>query len=170
MSAIPTGGIYFYKVKPDVLESFRGTTAHAMAEKAAAASFGALLIGASQYVERRLPLAKLAPAEAHRLRLLSVLQDTEPAEPESSWWHNLWLGSWEGMVGIGISGNYDDLDFLINQYGHEAVQIYFPFPRTWAKGPKSGDGQLLLLFTRQGLRRAARKPISPGSSSLNQTD
>jgi hypothetical protein len=161
MSAIPTSGVYFYKVPPVVLESFRAATAHAMAVKEAAASFGALVMGASQYVDRGLPLAKLLPAEAHRLGLLSVLQDAAPPEPESSWWHNLWLGSWGGMVGVGISGNYDDLEFLIHQYGHEAVQIYFPFPQTWAKGPKSGDGQLLLLFTQQGLRRAAHKPISP---------
>lgn len=169
MRAIFTGGVFFYKSPPDVLESFRGTTAHAMAEKEAAASFGALVRGASQYVDRSFPLAKLAPAEAHRLKLLSVLQDAAPPGPESNWWQNLWLGSWGGLVGVGISGNYDDLDFLISKYGHEAVQVYFPFPQTWAKGPKSGDGQLLFLFTQQGLRRAACNTTGPGSSGPNQT-
>jgi hypothetical protein len=80
---------------------------------------------------------------------------------ESNWWQNFWLGSWGGLVGIGVSGNYEDLEFLIHDYGCEAVKIFFPYPQTLAKGPKRGDGQLLFLFTPEGLRRAATKTVGP---------
>jgi hypothetical protein len=168
MTAIATGGVFFYKVPPHVLASFRNATAHPMAEKAAGVSFGALVIAANRYMDGHFPLAKLHPAKAHRLRLLNVLQDAAPPVDESNWWQNLWLGSWAGLVGVGVSGNYEDLEFLIPQYGSEAAHIYFPFPQPWAKGPKRGDGQLLFLFTPEGLRRAASKAVGPHPGELNE--
>ncbi len=169
MTGIALGGIRFYKTPLDVIEAFHGATAHLMAEKAAAASFGALLNGASRYVDSQLPLAKLTPSEAHRLGLLGVLQDTEPPVAGSNWWNNLWLGSWADLVGIGISGDYEDLEFLIRNYGSEAVQVFFPFPQKWEEDVNYGDGQLLFLFKPEGLRRATRNTIAPRSVELNET-
>jgi hypothetical protein len=168
MTSIATGGVLFYKVPPHVLESFHTATAHPMAQRAAAISFGALLIAANRYIDERFPLAKLHPAKAYRLRLLNVLQDAAPPVDESNWWRNLWLGSWSGLIGVGVSGNFEDLKFLTDGFGAEAARVFFPFPQPLAKGPKRGDGQLLFLFTPEGLRRAASKTMGPpGESNEN---
>jgi len=154
---IATGGIFFYKVPASVLASFAHTNAHQMAEKEAAISFGALVYAASQYVARGLPLGKLDPAETYRLRLLTALQSDSPPPEESNWWENLWLGSWGGLIGVGISGHYEDLQFLVNEYGSEAAKILFPYPHELGKHPRVTEGQLLFLFTQKGIRQAARR-------------
>jgi hypothetical protein len=162
MSATIAGGVFIYRVPPQVLASFRRASAHEMAEKEAAASFDALLTAANKYMDGHFPLPKLAPSEAYRLGLLGVLQDQAAPADGSNWWQNLWLGNWGSLVGIGDSGNYDDLAFLVHHYGCEAAYIYFPFPKRLGKRPKRRDGQLLFLFTPAGLRRAASIAQCPG--------
>jgi hypothetical protein len=72
------------------------------------------------------------------------------------WWQNLWLGLWgDSMVGVGIVGDYEDLRPLVQHYRPDAADIFFPFPAKLADSPKQGVGQLLIVFTRQGIRRAA---------------
>jgi hypothetical protein len=103
------------------------------------------------------PLAKLNPWEAQRLKLLALPQsDTGPVSADPQWWQNLWLGPWDGsMVGVGIVGDYEDLRPLVQHYEPDAADIFFPFPAKLADSPKQGVGQLLIVFTRQGIRRAA---------------
>jgi hypothetical protein len=168
MTGVATGGVLFYRVPSYVLASFNSATAHPMAEKEAAASFGALLVSASRYLDGGFPLAQLAPAEAHRLGLLGVLQAESPPVDDSNWWHNLWLGGWGRLVGVGDLGNYDDLKFLVDQYGSEAVTIFFPFPHKLRKRPRQKDGLLLFLFTPEGVRRAASKAIDTYPIGLNE--
>lgn len=161
MTPIATGGVLFYRVPPDVVDSFKTTTAHDMAAKYAAASFATLVIAASKYVNGGFPLAKLGPREAQRLKLLS-LPDSKPrlGSPPSVW-HNLWLDSRDGLINIGILGNYQDLNFLISDYGPDAVGIFFPFPKPISKRRQHGNGMLLITFTPQGIQRAARKARNP---------
>jgi hypothetical protein len=162
MTGGAVGGVLFYKVPAHVLVSFHSATADQMREKQATASFAAMVAAASRYVDGGFPLAKLAPGEAQRLKLLTLPETQVPPAGDSRWWQNLWLGSWGGRVGVGIVGNYQDLQFLIHDYGPQATDIFFPFPKRLAEGPKSGDGQLLITFTPQGLQRAARKAKNPG--------
>jgi hypothetical protein len=151
------GGVLFYKVPPTVLASFRTATAHQMAEKEATISFAALVSAANLYLAEGFPLAKLNPWEAQRLKLLALPQsDTGPVSADPQWWQNLWLGLWgDSMVGVGIVGDYEDLRPLVQHYGPDASDIFFPFPAKLADGPRKGRGQLLIVFTRQGIRRAA---------------
>jgi hypothetical protein len=129
-----------------------------MAERRAAASFAALITAASRYVEGGFGLAKLGPGEAQRLRLLNLPSQVPPAAGSGSW-QNLWLGSWDGLAGVGIVGNYEDLQLLVHNYGPEATDTYFPFPKKLSKHRERGDGQLLFTITPEGLRRAAGETI-----------
>jgi hypothetical protein len=162
MSSVSIGGVLFYKVPTAVLSSFRYATADEMThkiarEQAAARSFSALITAASQYLATGRPLAKLDPWEAQRLKLLALPQtDVRPDSAALQWWRNLWLGPWrDSMVGVGIVGDYEDLRPLVQRYGPDAADIFFPFPAKLADSPKQGVGQLLIVFTRQGIRRAA---------------
>ena len=167
LSPLEIGGVLFYKVPPGVLSSFRNATAHEMAGEYAARSFSALIIAASQYLGAGHPVAKLNPSEAQRLKLLALPQtDVRPVSADPQWWQNLWLGPWgDSMVGIGIVGDYEDLRPLIQHYGPDAADIFFPFPAKLAGGPKQGKGQLLIIFTSQGLERAASKAKNAGEGS-----
>ena len=162
MTSMTAGGILFYKVPAHVLVSFRYATAHEMAEKQAASSFAALVVAASRYMERGFPLQKLAPGEAQRLKLLNLPDIGQAPTRDPSWWENLWLGALRGMVGVGIVGNYQDLKFLIHDYRPDAASIFFWFSRDPSGKRRGPDGQLLITFTRDGLKRAARKADSSG--------
>jgi hypothetical protein len=169
MAGIATGGVLFYYVPEHVLRAFHDTTPHQMAEKEAAVSFGALVVAARRYVDGGFSLAKLSPGEAQRQKLLTLPEGETPPAGGSSWWQNLWLGSWGGLVGVGIVGNYQDLEFLVRDYGPVATDIFFPFPKRLTKRPKRGDGQLLISFTPEGLRRAANQALAtcPGLSTTH---
>jgi hypothetical protein len=153
------GGILFYKVPTKVLSSFRNAPAdgmaHKMAREQAARSFSALIIAANRYLAAGHPLAKLNPWEAQRSKLLALPQtDVQPGPPDLQWWENLWLGPWgDSMVGVGIVGDYEDLKPLVQCYGPNAAEVFFPFPDKLADGPKQGTGQLLFTFTPQALKQ-----------------
>jgi hypothetical protein len=169
LTAAALGGVLFYRVPAKVLTSFRNATAHQMAEKQAANSFDALVIAASRYIDGGFPLAKLALSEAQRLKLLTLRDGELPLLRYSSWWQNLWLGNRGGLVRVGVVGNYEDLEFLIDDFAPEATDIYFPFPKRLRKGPKSGSGLLLFDFTPEGLRRAANKVATRASTTEADT-
>jgi hypothetical protein len=158
MTAVPTGGVLFYKVRDHVLVSFYNATAHQMAEKEAAACFAVLVTAASRYMAGGFPLPKLAVGEVHRLKLLRLPEGQAPPAANLRWWRNLGLESAGSLVGVGIVGDYQDLKFLISDYGPEAAGIFFPFPKKLVKEPKRGGyGRLLITFTPAGLERAALK-------------
>jgi hypothetical protein len=157
MTSVATGGVLFYTVPASVLVSFRSATAHQMAEKYAAASFAAMVAAASRYVDGGFPLAKLTPGAAQRLKLLTLPTGQGSPAADPNWWQNLWLGSWGGLICVGIVGNYQDLEFLIRDYGPEATDIFFPFPKRLTRRRKRGSGQLLLTFTPRGLKQAVQK-------------
>jgi hypothetical protein len=161
MIPISAGGVLFYKVPSDVLDSFKLATAHEMAQKYAAAAFATFIVAASNYVDGGFPLAKLGPREAQRLNLLALPEsNTHPGSP-ASLWQNLWLGSRNGLIEVGIFGSYQDLKFLTDYYGPDAVDIFFPSPKRLSKRRKSGYGMLLITFTPHGVRRAAAQADSP---------
>ncbi|MBV8357173.1 MAG: hypothetical protein JO189_04445 [Deltaproteobacteria bacterium] len=165
MVPLETGGLLFYQVTPPVVAQFRGATAHEMAKKEARVSFIALLDAASRFLAAGHPLSMLNPWQAQRLNLLTLPAETSTSSSaDPHWWRNLWLGPWgESMVGIGIVGDYGSLQPLVNEYSADATNIFFPYPKKLAKGLKQGNGQLLITFTPEGLRRAASKTIATGA-------
>jgi hypothetical protein len=168
LSPLEIGGLLFYKVPPRVLSSFRNATAHEMAHHIAREqirqAFSALTIAASQYLAAGHPMAKLNPWEAQRLKLLALPHtDVRPAPGALQWWQNLWLGPWgDCMVGVGIVGAYEDLEPLVEHYGPNAADIFFPYPAKLLDGSKQGNGQLLIIFTPRGLDRAVGKAKNAG--------
>jgi hypothetical protein len=161
---LKTGGVLFYKVTP-LVAKFRGVTAREMAQREARVSFSAFLNAARRYLAAGFPLQALSPWQAQRLNLLALPADkTAPADLH--WWRNLWLGPWgESRVGIGIAGDYASLQSLVDEYGADATDIFFPYPQKLAKGRNGGIGQLLIIFTPEGLQRAASKTIGAGLES-----
>jgi hypothetical protein len=159
MVPLKTGGVLFYQVTQPMVVQFRNVTAREMAEREARVSFLALLNAARRYQAAGFPLPALSPWQAQRLNLLALPEkDSAPVPADSHWWRNLWLGPWgESMVGIGIAGDYENLQPLVDEYGVYATDIFFPFPKRLADGRKRGKGQLMITFTPEGLRRAASK-------------
>ena len=161
---LKTGGLLFYQVTPPLVAQFRGATAREMAEREARVSFITLLNAARRYLAAGFPLVILTPWQAQRLNLLTLPAETPaPLSADPHWWRNLWLGPWDkSMVGVGIAGNYASLQPLVDEYGADATDIFFPYPKKLAKGRKWGNGQVVILlftFTPEGLRRAASKTI-----------
>jgi len=164
---LKTGGVLFYRVTPPIVAQFQGATAREMAQREASVSFCALLNAARRYLAAGFPLPTLSPWQAQRLSLLALPPSAAPLPADLRQWHNLWLGPWgESMVGIGIAGDYVSLQPLIDEYSADATDIFFPFPQRLGAGRKWGNGQLLIIFTPEGLQRAASKATgtSPGSS------
>jgi hypothetical protein len=165
MVPLKTGGVLFYPVTQPMIARFRNITAHEMAEREAKVSFSALLNAARRYQAAGLPLPALSPWQAQRLNLLVLPgKDPAPIPADSHWWRNLWMGPWgESMVGIGIVGDYENLQPLVAEYGAYATDIFFPFPKRLTEGRKWSKGQLLITFTPEGLQRAAGKIIGAGA-------
>jgi hypothetical protein len=159
MTPIGADGVLFYKVPRQVLVSFRSATPHEMAVKEAAAAFSVLLDAGCRYVDAGFPLDKLTPGEAQRRKLLTLPDSERTPEIGSDpyWWQNLWLGSWGGLVGVGIAGNYQDLAFLIHDYGPEASKIFFPYPKGLSRRRHGEQGLLLIMFKPEGMKRTAQK-------------
>jgi hypothetical protein len=164
---LQTGGVLFYPVTEPMVARFRGTTAHEMAKREASVSFCDLLNAARQYLAAGFPLPALSPWHAQRLNFLTLPEEKLARPPtDPHWWRNLWLGPWDqSLVGIGIEGDYVSLEPLIEEYGADATDIYFPFPSKMAAGQKEGEGQLLITFTADGLRRAASQISGTGAAA-----
>jgi hypothetical protein len=167
MVPFKTGGVLFYPVKLPQVVQLRGATVREMAVREARISFSALLNAARGYLAAGFPLSTLSPWRAQRLNLLALpAGEPAPLPADPHWWRNLWLGPWgESMIGIGIAGDYDSLQPLVNEYSADATDIFFPFPQRLRQGRKWGNGQLLITFTPEGLRRAASRTIGAGAGS-----
>jgi hypothetical protein len=162
MTPVATGGVLLYKVPTHVLLAFHDATAHQMAEKEAAVCFAALVTAGQKYLERGFPLSKLVLGEVQRLKLLNLPEGQAPPTTDARWSQTLGLGNLEGLIGIGMAGDYQDLKSLINNYRPEAVNIFFPFPKKLMGQPKQNAyGRLVIMFTPSGLEQAARKARIP---------
>jgi hypothetical protein len=154
-----TDGVFVYQVPERVLEVYHKMPVQAVIRRVAIDEFSALVNAANRYVSSGFPLAKLTPREAHRLGVLNLPpgSDERSDSPFPQWWQNLWLGSWgKSLIGVGIVGDYEDLQPLVQRYGADAAAVFFPFPKKLTRRREHGSGQLLVVFTPQGLERAAQ--------------
>ncbi len=167
LSASDAEGVLVYTVPSAVLARFSEATPHQMAAQEAMRAFSVLVEAADRYANGGFPLANLSIVEAERLNLLSLpAGNKRPFSLDARWFPNpLWLGSADNSrIAVGIVGEYDDLRLLIDQYGGDAADVFFPYPQRLATR-RDGSGQLLMVFTVQGLARAALKARSVAPSS-----
>jgi len=153
---VTLSGVLFYKVPTATLVSYRFATADKMARRKAEVSVAAMIGAANRYLAAGFPLSKLDPWEAERRHLIELPGDIAPAAEASNWWQNLWLGPWgNSLIAVGVTGDCQYVGFLVEKYKADFTDVYFPFPSKLAGKCDSGTGQLLLVFTPQGLQRAA---------------
>jgi hypothetical protein len=73
------------------------------------------------------------------------------------------MGPWkDGGVAIGITGSYEALTPVIEEYRGDTSRIFFPFPtelRDRANVPE-GTHVIMMMFDRAGLARAAAKALA----------
>ncbi|HEV3111644.1 MAG TPA: hypothetical protein VGY99_14235 [Candidatus Binataceae bacterium] len=160
LNPVTVDGVLFYNVPAGVLVSYRTATAHMMAEREVSISFGAMISAANRYLAAGFPLAKVDPWEARRRNVIDLPGDTRSSADDPRWWRNLWLGPWgDSLIGVGVVGDYRDVRFLIEKYRADSTDIFFPYPARLADRSKNGTGQLVVVFTPQGLQRAATRAI-----------
>ena len=159
LSAVESGGLVVYRVPPATLAEFKDATPHQMASREAMIAFSVLVEAAHRYVGRGFPVSKIGVAEAERLNLLSLpAGNKRPFALDGQWFPNrLWLGGANNSrIAVGIVGDYQDLRPLLDKYGADAAEVYFPFPSRLGLR-KEGIGQMVMVFTVQGLEQTAAK-------------
>ncbi len=151
--------VILYRVRSEGSVKFAAMTLNQARQRVDLVAFSAMAAAANEYWDRGLPISNLTPWEASRRSLLVLPPSTVGPNPTfPQWWGNLWLGEiGDSRVGIGVVGSYADIQPVIQKYGPLAKQILFPYPANYhpARSPHD-SGQLLMIFDRDALQRAAR--------------
>ncbi|HVA39933.1 MAG TPA: hypothetical protein VNF49_04670, partial [Candidatus Binataceae bacterium] len=167
------GGITLYRIAPQTLAGYRNLTALEMQRRAARARFEALLVGAERYFDQGGNLASLSPERAQDLGLLP--QDWfggslfRSISPYPAYFHfAVVLGpSQVGRVAVGIEDHYDALEPIIQTYGADARQIYFPYPAPLVPAsPPREPAMMVMTFDRAGLESAAAAAMRRQAAGL----
>ena len=163
LTARDVDDVTLYRVSPGLLSAYAGVTAHEAAARVTVDAFAAMATAANDYWAKGLPIQKLTPWEAARLGLLSPPSSGTPNPDSPQWWRNLWLGALsESTVGIGVLGQYEDLEPALNKYRTVAKEIFFPYPEKFSPTRSAGrTGLMLMMLDRQGLARAAALAAMP---------
>ncbi len=163
--AVRRGGVLLYQV-PDRLQPSRGPLGLIEIETRSNLALAASLVtAANYYLSHSIPLTELSPLDAERRGLLPQYwggygaSEADDHRLAFSTRTGLWLGPWEdGTIGVGLTASFQTLEPLVARYGPLAKRIYFPYPQPFTGQLAHGYGVLLLQFTSDGLRRAARMP------------
>jgi hypothetical protein len=173
---VRTGGVLVYRVPARLLPAIEPIPDE-ITRMVYPAQFSALLKTADGYVSKGFTLEHLTLLKAQEAQLLPHFYGaganesrriTYPAVASNKWLRRqfgihegLWLGPWESdMLAVGIVGTYSTLEPLISRYRRIPSTVYFPYPlKLSAETPsKEQQGLLLMIFTREGIRRAAIMP------------
>lgn len=155
--AVRAGGIALYRVRPETLAPYRGVTWARMEELEDEQRLSALLLAAHQYLASGADPAALSPERAAKMGLLP--QKWLLKIPYTiDYWIELRTEP-GGLVSIGIMGTYAALRPLMDRYGADAREVYFPSPFPLGRiSPPTGSvyyHKLVITFDRNGLDRAA---------------
>ncbi|HVN28631.1 MAG TPA: hypothetical protein VMT64_09105 [Candidatus Binataceae bacterium] len=177
-------GVIFYRIDPDALKSYRGTTAIELEQRAERARFEALIAATDQYVARGGDLAKL---NVTTLQAAGLFPPDWSFETKPDSYRDVWAGALGNKIGLGVIGSASGLRPTLDRYGSEAGGIYYPYPRPWSAeanhrggfadllaptiwSPTSGDGEYLQLmvmeFDPPQLRQLAARVAAQSSLSL----
>jgi hypothetical protein len=159
------GGVTLYPV-PERLHATRPLTLLEIEGRSNLALAASLIATANYYLSRGIPLSELTPLDAEQRDLLPkywggyvASQGTAGQRLEFSTRTGLWLGPWDaGTISVGLTASGQTIGPLIARYGTVAQRVYFPYPQPLTAGPARGEGVLLLMFTHDGIRRAAAMP------------
>ena len=159
---IETGGVTLYRIAPQTLVPYRNLTALEMQRRMARARFEALLLGAERYLVQGGDPASLSPQRAQKLGVFprdwfggGLFRDISP---HPAYFHfKVVLGpSEDGRIAVGIEDSYEALEPLIELYGANAGQIYFPYPAKLSSASVPHEPAMMVFtFDRAGLERAA---------------
>lgn len=161
------GGVSLYQV-PDRLQPTAGPLRPIEIEKQSNLALAASLVtAANYYLSRGIPLSELSPLDAERRGLLpqywggyAASEANAGRSLEFSTRTGLWLGRWESdIIGVGLTASFQTLGPLVARYRPVAQRIYFPYPQPFTGDLAHGYGVVLLLFTPDGIRRAASMPL-----------
>lgn len=155
------GGVSVYQV-PGAGTDNRSVSPLQMDQAASLAQVAALVVAADDYQHAGLPLEKLAPVHVISLGLVPGYWDIYPESRRNRQrmrhlrtQGGLWIGPWEGqMTSIGITGSAAALRPVVARYGRHAARVLFPYPRESGAGLPDGNGQLVMVFSREGLSAA----------------
>jgi len=159
-------GVSVYQV-PGTRTDNRSISRLEMDRAASLAQVAALVVAADDYQHAGLPLDELAPVHAIRLGLIPGYWEVYPdsGSDREGMRHlqtrgGLWIGPWEAqMTSIGITGSAAALRPVAARYGRHAAKVLFPYPREAGPILPDGDGQLVMVFSREGLSAARGETV-----------
>jgi hypothetical protein len=159
------GGVSLYRV-PQLRQPAEPLTLLEIEKRSNLALAASLISAADYYLSRGLPLTELSPLDAEQRGLLPQYWGGYAASEakaghgmEFSTRTGLWLGPWEtGAVGVGLTVSARTIGPLVARYAPVAERIYFPYPQPFTGDLTRGHGVVLLVFTPDGVRRAATLP------------
>ena len=163
---VKTGGVVLYRVPERLLPAGGRVTPLEIERRSTLALAASLITAADYYVSRGIALAEITPLDAEQRGLLPqywggyVASQTDAGRGlEFSTRTGLRLGPWdEDTVGVGLVVSGQTVGPLNARYGSIATRVYFPYPRPFSAELTRGDGVVLMVFTRDGIRRAAAVP------------
>ena len=184
--ALEIGGVTLYRIPPETFARYGGMSAVEAETRTHRTLFNALLAAAWKYTAEGKDPGELTPLRAKNLNLLPAdwltgaswvpewLAGTE-FDPTPSLETHLAYGVFLGRVGktyfgVGVTGTYDALKPVIDDYGRDAYKIFFPAPRVLGPEAKNeGRGFLLMVFETDGLARAETKAAASLSGMPRQS-
>ena len=155
------GGVSLYRV-PGVRTDHRSLTRLEMDQASSLAQVAALVVAADDYQHAGLALDMLAPVHVIALGLVPGYWEVYPETGRNrermrhlQTRNGLWIGPWEPkMTSIGITGSAAALRPVAARYGRHAAKVLFPYPREAGAALPDGQGQLVMVFSREGLSAA----------------
>jgi hypothetical protein len=163
---VRSGGVSFYEVSKRILSTVGPLTPLEIETRSNLALAASLIAAARYYTSRGTPLAELTPLDAEQRGLLPLYWGGYVASEvnsrqglEFSTRTGLRLGPWEeDTIGVGLIASAQTIGPLIARYEPVAERIYFPYPQPFRGDLTGAKGVLLIVFTRDGIRRAAAMP------------
>ncbi|HLI80928.1 MAG TPA: hypothetical protein VKV03_13160 [Candidatus Binataceae bacterium] len=176
------GGILLYRINLGALRSYRAMNAIDLEQRADRARFEALLSATNRYFTNGGDPAALSVPALEAAGLFPAGWNFDPA-PNT--YRDIWSGSIEGKIGLGVVGAESSLQPIIDSYRADAEKIYFPYPHRWPRegaqydflryffapqiwGSTSGESlqMMLLEFDPSHLHQLAARVASQPSLSL----
>lgn len=180
---VEAGAMTLYRAAPAELAAWQSASALEMETRLDKARFAALVVAAERYLRDGHPTDGLTPAAVGALGLMPAGWIVIPKKIEPPWsdgglnlprlpgdphqLDDLWLRVDEqGRVEVGVNGWYPALRAVLSDYRADAVGF---LPRDLDRPARGGEadlrGRLVVVFSREGLERAAARARSESDGS-----